>query len=106
MVYQNGTITAIHSNLALSVQSDVPISKGSKIIQLPVHAGENQQWIMIGNQIKLKDHDLCLDCMDGSKKQGTNIIAWPHDGNSNQQWELVPYVKEAVQGSFCSKQPV
>jgi hypothetical protein len=79
----------VHSGKALDVAA-VPPTQGTKVHTWDKHCGENQQWVMTGNQIKLKNHNLCLDCQGGGKGPGTKVIAWPHHGGPNQQWDIIP----------------
>lgn len=83
----DGTIKSSLSELVIDVQGGV--NNGAKLIMWPRHGNDNQTWVVDGQQIKLKNHNLCFDSPGGKKEQGTQIIAWNKHGGPNQQWELV-----------------
>eukprot|EP01100_Stratorugosa_tubuloviscum_P002109 TRINITY_DN1483_c0_g1_i3.p1 TRINITY_DN1483_c0_g1~~TRINITY_DN1483_c0_g1_i3.p1 ORF type:complete len:135 (-),score=56.97 TRINITY_DN1483_c0_g1_i3:334-738(-) len=88
------------------------VSEGSKqganIIQCAVNGADqvNQRWLIKNDgTITLVDSQLVFDIKGGSREQRSQVIAWPYQNQSNQQWFICnSYNKSIVYKAFIDNQ--
>ena len=85
---EGNVITNVNSGLVLDIEGGE--KQGGRLMQYHDHNGTNQRFFFHPDgSIRSTSGELCLDIQGGKVKNGTPIISWVSNNQSNQKWKVV-----------------
>lgn len=74
-----------HSGMCLA-EGPVTTSPIRSLVQMPCSSGGATQWSLVGSTLRSRSTGACMDVPGGSNQEEVELITYPCNGGTNQNW--------------------